>query len=63
MNKSIYCEACGCEIYDTSRCSMYRSAGPYYETVYICEDCADSNKNDIEEAEFKHVDMDNGVRL
>lgn len=61
-----FCDVCGCEITDMSRCSMYRAGGPHYETVYICEDCHDSGKGSdavMESYGLAHVDMDNGEAL
>ena len=65
MGKVIFCDNCGCEIHNLDKCKMYRAGGPYYETIYICEDCS-SNKATSEEMEedgFQHVDMDDGVIL
>ena len=39
-----YCEHCGKTITDFSKTKVYRSGGPYYETVYICYDCLYPNK-------------------
>ena len=63
-NNDIYCDVCGCEIHDTSKCKMYRAGGPYYETVYICEECSNSGAGqDSEEYGLQHVDMENGEAL
>jgi len=43
-DKTPYCERCGEKITNISKAATYRSGGPYYETIYICEECLKLNK-------------------
>lgn len=40
----IYCDQCGEAIEDISKCKVYKSGPPYYENIYICEECANMKK-------------------
>jgi ribosome-binding protein aMBF1 (putative translation factor) len=51
MSKIIFCDRCGSEIKDPSTCKMYRSHGPFYDTIYICKDCDNFNKKKKEDPE------------
>lgn len=64
--KIIYCDACGCEISDVNTCSMYKAGSPYYETIYICEECHNNGTSSsavMESYGLQHVDMENGEAL
>lgn len=62
MRGECYCEVCGAEIRDFDKADSYRSGPPYYETIYICEDCNGRKKVPNEELDgFEHIDMDGRV--
>lgn len=62
MKNGYYCDSCGCNIYDMSKCHKYRGMGrdsKHKAVIYICEDCMNKIDEDDNE-EMKHIDMNDG---